>query len=174
MTNRDQCDEQRFISIVQTQEPALLAYITRLVDGDIARAEDITQETFVRAWRQIDRLTPEYGSVNGWLHRVAHNLTMDGYRRRQARPTEVALEHPDIAVRNDYSDNVLTSGAVDQMLNAMWPEHRAILVEVYLNDRTLAEAAVILGIPVGTAKSRLFYALRRLRNSTSESSVLAS
>jgi RNA polymerase sigma-70 factor (ECF subfamily) len=174
MTDTDPCDEQRFIRIVQTQGSSLLAYVTRLVDGDVARAEDITQETFVRAWRQIDRLTPEYGSVNGWLHRVAYNLAMDGYRRRLSRPTEVVLEHPDIAVRNDYSENVVTSMAVEQMLSSMWPEHRAVLVEVYLNDRSVAQAALILGIPVGTVKSRLFYALRRLRSSAEESSALAS
>jgi RNA polymerase sigma-70 factor, ECF subfamily len=163
-----QTDEQRFVEIVRTHRTALLTYTSRLVDGDDARAEDVVQETFVRAWRQIDRLTPEHGSVKGWLHRVAYNIAVDGHRRRRIRPAEVELEHRDVAAGDDRAEEIVMAMVVSDMLGSIWPEHRAVLIEVYLNDRTAAQAAAVLGVPVGTVKSRLHYALRALRSSVQE------
>jgi RNA polymerase sigma-70 factor (ECF subfamily) len=165
--------EQRFVSIVRTHRPALLAYVSRLVGGDTARAEDVVQETFVRAWHRIDKMTPEQGSVNGWLRRVAHNIAIDGHRMRQVRPPEVELENPDVASRDDHAENVLMEIMVEGLLGSIWPEHRAVLVEVYLHDRTAVQAAEVLGIPVGTVKSRLHYALRVLRGNLDERALLA-
>jgi RNA polymerase sigma-70 factor (ECF subfamily) len=170
----EQTDEQRLNEIVDTHRTALLAYASRLVGGDANRAEDVVQETFVRAWRRIDRLTPEYGSVNGWLRRVAYNIAVDGHRMRRVRPTEVELEHPDVATRDDQADEVVMAMVIDDLLGSIWPEHRAVLVEVYLHDRTAVQAAAVLGIPVGTVKSRLYYALRALRGNLEESGLRAS
>ena len=141
----------------------LLAYVSRLTAGDLHRAEDIVQETLFRAWRNVESLTPERGSVRGWLMRVAHNVTVDSYRARQSRPTELGSDQgPDPAVL-DRSDEVLTSVEVTRALARLSPDHRAVLVEVYFKDRTAVEAARVLGIPVGTVKSRTYYALRLLR-----------
>lgn len=167
-------DEQRLSQIVRTHRPALLAYITRLVDGDPARAEDVVQETFVRAWRRIDRLTPDQGSVNGWLRRVAFNVAVDGHRMRQVRPVEVEFDHLDVTWQGDHAEEVLSALMVQKMLDSIWPEHRAVLVEVYLNDRTAAQASEVLGIPLGTVKSRLHYALRALRGTVEEEVLCAS
>lgn len=66
--------------------PALQAYVTRLL-SDPHQAEDVIQETMLRAWRNADVLVPERGSVAGWLMRVAHNIAVDKIRARKARPT---------------------------------------------------------------------------------------
>jgi RNA polymerase sigma-70 factor (ECF subfamily) len=166
--------EQRLSQIVNTHRPALLAYTTRLVGGDTARAEDVVQETFVRAWSRIDRLTPDRGSVNGWLRKVAFNVAVDGHRMRRVRPAEVELDHPDLTAPGDHAEDVLRALMVEKMLDSIWPEHRAVLVEVYLNDRTTAQAAAVLGIPLGTVKSRLYYALRALRGTVEEEVLCAS
>jgi RNA polymerase sigma-70 factor (ECF subfamily) len=167
-------DERRFIDIVRTHRTALLAYTLRVVGGDAGRAEDVVQETFVRAWRQIDRLTPEHGSVNGWLRRVAYNIAVDGHRMRRARPDETELVHPDVAAQSDHTEETLMAVTMAGLLDSIWPEHREVLVEVYLNDRTAAQAAAVLGIPVGTVKSRLHYALRSIRDTFTESVLWAS
>ncbi|GLY17202.1 RNA polymerase sigma factor [Kineosporia sp. NBRC 101677] len=159
-------DEQRLADLIRTHRPALLAFATRLVGGDSALAEDIVQETFVRAWRRIDRMTPEQGSVNSWLHRVAYNIAIDGHRMRKVRPTEVELLYQDASLGQsvpDETDRVLAQLVVRDLLASIWPEHRAVVEQVYLKGHTAAEAAGVLGIPVGTVKSRLFYALRTLR-----------
>jgi RNA polymerase sigma-70 factor (ECF subfamily) len=157
--------DDRFDELVRLHRTTLLAYTTRLTGGDRGRAEDVVQETFLRAWHHLDRLTPERGSVNGWLRRVAHNLVVDGYRGRRARLTELELEpeHTEVQAQPDHAESVLVAATVQAALHRIWPEHRAALVEVYLRDRTCAQAATALGIPEGTVKSRVHYALRTLR-----------
>src|SRR5918994_2667434 len=68
---------------------ALLAYALRLCDGDRALAEDLVQETLVRAWRHLDRLDPTAGPGRPWLFTVAQHLAIDAHRARRARPPEV-------------------------------------------------------------------------------------
>ena len=77
--------------LIRVHGPGLLGYATRLLNGDRAAAEDVLQETWLRAWRHVDQLTEQKGSVRGWLTRVAHNIAMDQHRARRARPTEVEL-----------------------------------------------------------------------------------
>jgi RNA polymerase sigma-70 factor (ECF subfamily) len=160
-----QLDEERFNRIVRDNRAALLSYARRLTGGDHGRAEDVLQEAFLRAWHNLERLTPERGSVGGWLRRVVHNLVVDGHRTRQSRPTELELapEHDDLAAQPDHAESVLLATMMEEALQLVWPVQRDALVEVYLNDRTTAQAAAALGVPVGTVKSRVYYGLRTLR-----------
>ncbi|MCK9903740.1 sigma-70 family RNA polymerase sigma factor [Frankia sp. Cpl3] len=158
-------DEERFAELVREQRAALLSYVNRLTGGDRGWAEDVLQETFLRAWHNIHRLVPERGSVHGWLRRVAHNLVVDGYRTRQARPLEQELtsDESDTALLPDHADTVLARMVVSTMLGRVRNPHRSTLVQLYLRDQTTAEAAAALGVPVGTVKSRAHHALRTLR-----------
>ncbi len=156
-------DEVLLGELYQEYSGVLLNSINRIVD-DQHLAEDVLQETLIRAWRHTQRLTPEHGSVRGWLSRVAHNIAIDKIRLRQARPTEVretATESVGPVV--DYTDTILTSVVVRQAFQQLGPLHRRVIFEVIFQDRTAAQAADVLGIPVGTVKSRLHHALRRLR-----------
>ncbi len=153
--------------VMRAHGAALQAYATRLTGGDRHAAEDVVQETWVRAWRNIDRLTENHGSVRGWLMRVAHNIAVDQHRGRRARPTEVELPDQDLeyaAVQQAADDEVETRVVVGAFLDRLSPVHRDTLVEVYYADRTAAGAAKALGVPAGTVKSRLFNGLRALRS----------
>jgi RNA polymerase sigma-70 factor, ECF subfamily len=153
-------------SVVAAHGAALLAYATRLTGGDRHRAEDVVQETWLRAWRHVDRLTEDRGSVRSWLMRVAHNIAIDQHRGRKARPAEVELQElPEVAVAviPAPSEEVETRMVVDAVLDNLPAAHRHTLVEVYFADRTAASAASVLGVPVGTVKSRIHHALRALR-----------
>jgi RNA polymerase sigma-70 factor, ECF subfamily len=160
-----------FDALVAEHRPGLVRYATRLMSGDTAAAEDVAQETLLRAWRHLDRLTEDRGSVRGWLTRVAHNVAMDQHRARRSRPTEIAwsefdaesAESPDDTAR-EVEDRVL----VTELLASVSPIHRRTLAEVYLSDQTAVAAAERLGVPVGTVKSRVFHALRILRSQTVE------
>jgi RNA polymerase sigma-70 factor (ECF subfamily) len=162
--------EERFNRIVREHRSALLAYLNRLTGGDGGWAEDVLQETFLRAWHHLEKLVPERGSVHSWLRRVAHNLVVDGYRARQARPGEQELtpEHSETTALPDHTEAVLSSVVVSTMLGRMRQAHRSTLVEIYLRDRTAADAATALGVPVGTAKSRAHHAMHALRREASE------
>jgi RNA polymerase sigma-70 factor (ECF subfamily) len=141
---------------------ALLAYATRLT-GDRAAAEDVVQETLVRAWRKLDMVTEGRGSVRGWLFTVARNIVIDQARARSARPAEVAVSVDAPTRERDPADQVVDSVTVLTAMDGLSDEHRSVIEEVYFRGRPVAEAAAVLGIPPGTVKSRSYYALRALR-----------
>lgn len=145
---------------------SLLAYATRLT-GDRAAAEDVVQETLVRAWKHAENLDDDAkGSVRGWLLTVARNIITDRARARAARPPEVAEPEegvPTPAVERDHAQSVVDSMAVLGAMDGLSTEHREVLVEIYYRGRTVAEAARSLGVAPGTVKSRSYYALRALR-----------
>jgi RNA polymerase sigma-70 factor, ECF subfamily len=156
-------DPSRLVRSLYAQyRPTLLAYVTQLL-SDPYQAEDVVQETMVRAWRNADLLTPERGSISAWLKRVAHNVAVDKMRARRARPAEIQVAEAPIQVMVDHSANVVESIFVKRALERLTPAQRAVLQEVYFADRTAAQAAKVLGVPVGTVKSRVHHALRNLR-----------
>ncbi|RFS45637.1 sigma-70 family RNA polymerase sigma factor [Micromonospora craniellae] len=142
----------------------LIKYCSRLAGGDRHLAEDVVQETFIRAWQQVERLTEERGSVRGWLKQVAHNIAIDHHRAAKRRPREAGLDIASDPPLADDAPNVLDRIVVDSALRTLPAEHRTALVETFLRDRTAVQAARVLGIPAGTVKSRVFYGLRRLRD----------
>ena len=141
---------------------ALLAYATRLT-GDHAAGEDVVQETLLRAWRNPEILVNGRGSVRGWLLTVVRNIVIDRYRARAARPAEVAETPGRPPVQPDHANQVTTATVVLDALDRLSPDHRTVLQQIYLNDRSVADAAASLGIPPGTVKSRAHHALRALR-----------
>jgi RNA polymerase sigma-70 factor, ECF subfamily len=161
-------------SVMRDHGAALLTYATSLT-RDPHLAEDVVQETWLRAWRHVDRLE-DIGSVRSWLKRVAHNVAIDQHRRRRARPTEVELSEPaleSIPTVPGPSDEVETRIVVDGVLHHLSDQHRTALVEVYFADRTASSAADVLGVPVGTVKSRVHNALRTLRDAIPQPRVEA-
>ncbi|HEY3683378.1 MAG TPA: sigma-70 family RNA polymerase sigma factor [Streptosporangiaceae bacterium] len=153
----------RLEALIGAHRGAVFAQAIRLTSGDVGWAEDVVQETFLRAWRHWDRLTPEHGPVRGWLTRVAHNLVMDGYRTR-ARRGEVPLSGLDEPALPEPADQILTAHLVRQALRRLPYAHRRALEATFLSDRTTVQAAHRLNVPVGTVKSRVFYGLRTLRS----------
>lgn len=155
-------DEGLILSLYEEHRRTLLAYATRLT-GDHSAAEDVVQETLVRAWRHPDALVSEKGSVGGWLLTVTRNIATDRYRRRSVRPAEVAESAARPAVQGDHAESVVNSMTVLDALSRLSPEHRDVLIEIYLRGASVAEAAQTLGVPPGTIKSRSHYALAALR-----------
>jgi len=153
-----------FEDVVLAHRTALLAYVTKLTGGDAGRAEDVVQETFFRAWRRFDQLQCGQGTLFGWLARVAHNIVVDQSRARRCRPWEVDADAAPPTLEADRSEWVLTNRLVVDTVAQLAPAHRQALAATYLRDRTAREAAAALGIPVGTVKSRVHYALRQLRD----------
>ena len=150
---------------------ALWAYCVRLTGQDRARAEDIAQETLLRAWRHLSVLDNSRGHVRAWLFTVARNLVVDEWRTRRVRSELTVADVPDVADLGDRTDQLLLSWVVAEAVTKLSPEHRAVLVECYYRGATVAEAARHLGIPEGTVKSRTHYALRALRLALEEMGV---
>jgi RNA polymerase sigma-70 factor (ECF subfamily) len=155
-------DEALIRALYADHGKALLAYVARLT-GDRATAEDIVQETLVRAWRKSDVVTNGRGSVRGWLFTVARNIVIDQVRAKAARPQEVSDPVDVPTTERDPADQVVDSIVVLEAMNGLSEEHRTVIEEIYFRGRAVAEAATVLDIPPGTVKSRSYYALRALR-----------
>ncbi|MFJ3772091.1 sigma-70 family RNA polymerase sigma factor [Streptomyces sp. NPDC090075] len=156
-------DEVLIRSLYEEHGRALLAYAKRLTN-DHAAAEDVVQETLIRAWKNQESLVNGKGSVRGWLLTVARNIIMDRFRAKAARPTEVAESVGTTPVEKDHAEGVVDSMLVMEALDRLSPDHRDVLNEIYFQGRSVAEAAESLGIPPGTVKSRSHYALKQLRD----------
>ncbi len=142
---------------------ALWGYCMRLTGNDRARAEDVAQETLLRAWRHFPVLDDSRGSVRAWLFTVARNVVIDEWRTRRAHSELPMADVPDMADPGDHTDELLLSWVVAEALTKLSPEHRAVLLECYYRGVPVAQAALNLGVPEGTVKSRTHYALRALR-----------
>lgn len=141
----------------------LYAFCVRFT-GDPQRAEDVVQEVFLRAWRGLSATDLRTRPVRPWLMHVARNLLTDAHRAQQARPVLVADEralHEAPAV--DELDRAVEAWQVAAALSRLTPEHREVLVQAHWLGYSVRETAAHLGIPVGTVKSRAYYAVRALK-----------
>jgi RNA polymerase sigma factor (sigma-70 family) len=110
----------------------VLSYVTGLL-RDRYLAEDVVQETMIRAWQHCSEFSVDKGSVRGWLMRVAHNIAMDKVRMRRSRPAEIAGgSAPEALATEDHSDALLTALQVRHALARLSPGHRDVLEQVYL------------------------------------------
>ncbi|MDR7276930.1 sigma-70 family RNA polymerase sigma factor [Catenuloplanes atrovinosus] len=151
----------------EVHRPALLAFATRLAHGDVHRAEDVVQETLLRAWRHPEARDTDGHWSRPWLLTVARRIVIDQARAARARPVEY-LDDPALAHRHadpvDEIDRLLDRREVLAALSTLSARQRTILVELHLRGRTAVEVAAALGVPAGTVRSRGFYALRALRD----------
>jgi RNA polymerase sigma-70 factor, ECF subfamily len=164
-------DEEMVAELYREYHRPLLAFVLRLTGGDRLWAEDVVQETMIRAWRSADRLDDRTSSLMPWLATVSRRIVIDNRRQREVRPPEVGdgpLENLPMA---DEMDALLRKVVVTEALESLSPAHRQALTETVLRDRTVNQAAEYLGVPVGTVKSRVYYALRALRVALEERGV---
>jgi RNA polymerase sigma-70 factor (ECF subfamily) len=162
-------EERLLRALYATHARPLLAYVRRLVGGDRQRAEDIVQETLLRAWQHAAELEVE--QARPWLFTVARRLVIDSERSRRARPRQTPLVSVEDTSTTDELDAALDACLVADALAALSPAHREVIVEGFYRGRSTTEIAAALGVPDGTVRSRMFYALRALRLALAERGV---
>jgi RNA polymerase sigma-70 factor (ECF subfamily) len=134
----------------------------RLTLRDSELARDAVQDALVRAWRDLPGLRdPE--RFDAWLHRLTINACLDLARRRQRRSIEVELTPIAAPIVIDIATDVADRQLLDDAMRHLSAEGRAIVVLHYYLGMPISDVALALGIPMGTAKSRLSRALDRMR-----------
>jgi RNA polymerase sigma-70 factor, ECF subfamily len=129
--------------------------------GDDGAADEVVQETFLRAWKARLRFDPNLGSLRTWLFAIERRVVIDQARSRAIRRTDDLPA--DIANPEDEVERAMLGWQVEEAIRRLRPEHRQVLIETYYRGRVARDVALELGIPEGTVRSRLFYALRSLR-----------
>lgn len=146
--------------VLVTQSIDAMYRVARLVLRDYDRASDAVQEALVRCWRDLPQLRdPE--RFDAWLNRVLFRAVMEEARRR--RRDRIALTVVPIASEPDSSSALADRDELARVFGRLSIEHRTIVVLHHYLGMTADEAASTIGIPVGTAKSRLHYATEALR-----------
>lgn len=132
--------------------------------GDPGSAEDIVQETMLRAWRHPDRVSDRTVAPRAWLYTVARRLAIDRHRALRARPAEaVGLTVLAGQAAPDQIDAAITQWDLASALARLRPRDRDLLTARYLRDRGIDDIAADLNVPPGTVKSRLSAARDALR-----------
>jgi RNA polymerase sigma-70 factor (ECF subfamily) len=136
--------------------------------GDRGLADELVQDVFTRVWRHAGDYDPSRASFRTWLYAIARNVIVDFRRRASVRP-RLAAHEPPVAQDEDEKtlDAALEQAAlrwqVAAALERLSPEHREVVRLAHFDALTFREIAQLTGLPLGTVKSRAYYALRNLR-----------
>jgi RNA polymerase sigma-70 factor (ECF subfamily) len=147
--------------------------ISLKIIGDQALAEDILQETFWRVWQSAVSFQPQLGPFTSWLFRIARNLAIDAYRRRNVRPQVFmgangsdsildATPDPDMDVA-EQAQLILQSQRVRKALDSLSVVQRQVIEMAFFNGMTRQEIAEATGEALGTIHTRARLALQKLR-----------
>jgi RNA polymerase sigma-70 factor (ECF subfamily) len=150
---------------------SLLSYVVGLTH-DRAGAQDVVQETLLRAGRNAAVLERGGASRRGWLFTVARRIVIDQWRSASRRP-ELLTDHVPEQPVHDTAQQIVDRQLVRSALRTLSIEHRQVLFECYFRGASIAEAADHLGLPPGTVKSRTHYALHALRQAIDEMGGIA-
>jgi RNA polymerase sigma-70 factor (ECF subfamily) len=143
-------DHEAFGELVRLHQSAVRKFLLRLTGDDRARADDLAQETFWKAYRNIGGFQAR-GRLLSWLFRIAYQLFVTELRRRRGI-VEVTLPD-DLRVADDAGQRFADRRTFDQMMEMLRPEERAAIVLHYRHELTHPEIADVLELPLGTVKS---------------------
>jgi RNA polymerase sigma-70 factor (ECF subfamily) len=164
-------DDAALVALYRTHAGALYGFgLSRL--GDRGLAEDFVQEVFTRVWRKADGFDPRRGNFRTWMFAIARNTAIDIERRRAVRPqTAPGAEVDQLVSPEEPIEQALLRWQIRSALSRLSPEHREVIRLTKFEALTLEEVSTRVGVPLGTVKSRLSYALRNLRLALEEAGV---
>jgi len=161
--------ERRMQALYTDTVAPLFRYLLLMTSGRWQLAEDLLQETYLRVWRKLDQLPAEPGRASAWLFTVARHVAIDAARARQVRPVEDDPQNlAAVATPDNVAERVADVQTVRIAMSRLSRQHREILFEVFFQDAAAADVALRLGVPIGTVRSRTFYALRSLSSLINE------
>ena len=164
LIERAQRGDHDAFAVLAGEAIARLDAAARLILRDDELARDAVQDAMVRSWRDLPTLR-DVERFDSWLHRLLVNACLDLVRRRKRRAIEVELTPMHFPSTADFSGGIAERDFLDRALRALAPDWRAVVVLHYFLGMPLPDVASSLGIPLGTAKSRLHRSIGVLRAS---------
>ncbi len=165
-------DDRLLTALYETYVVVVRRFVRTYV-ADPEHAEDAVQETFLRAWRHIDRIDVAEGNPRSFLFTTARNVLIDQWRAQSRR---AELVHDDTTVNAAPTEDDVTKSLerilINESLRTLSTEHRDVIKALYFDDLSVTEAAARLDVAVGTIKSRSYYAVRALRVAFDEMGLL--
>jgi RNA polymerase sigma-70 factor, ECF subfamily len=157
-------DRHAFGELVRRHQSAVRAHLRKLTYGNGALADDLSQETFIQAYRNLKSFRGE-AKFSTWLYRIAYNIFISDARRiRELALTEEHAAADEPAEARDQPDLRMD---LERAMRCLTEAERAAIVQCYHNDLTHEEAAYVLGIPLGTVKTNILKAKEKMRSQLS-------
>lgn len=159
-------DEQALAELYTCLAPQVYALVLRMLESR-EEAEEVLQDTFLRLHRKIDTYDLELGSPRAFAYTIARNEALSRLRARTARPVpalEQDVHDPATVLAGSEAPDPLTHMEVNHALATLDPKDRKLLQLVFFQGYSHTEVAKLVGLPLGTAKSRLRRALLQLRD----------
>ena len=154
-------DREAYADLIRIRGDRLYALAQRIL-RDVDRADDALQEALVIAWRDLPGLR-DPGRFDAWLHRLVVRACLAEATRERRRIANLRVLPIDVPNAGDDFSSVADRDQLEQGFRRLTPQQRALLVLRHFEGREPAEIAGILGIPVGTVRSRLHHAHRAMR-----------
>jgi len=165
MTTTMTAGSERIDALHAAHSASLLRFLIGLTHGERQTAEDLVQETMLRAWRHVDKLPDDPAGERRWLFTVARHLLIDVIRSRQSRPAETPVFDMDWASSaEDTTDVAIATQSILAAFGGLSDAHRDVLSDLHFRGEAPSDVARKLQVPIGTVKSRAHYALRALRH----------
>src|SRR5207302_4670868 len=165
-------DRYAFAELVKRHQSSVRACLRKLTSGNAALSDDLAQETFIQAWRNLKSFRQE-ARFSTWLYRIATNCWLMHARKRREellgdRDAEQSDENAESASHGlestgDHAGASVMKLDLERAMNVLTAPERAAIVQCYHNDLTHEEAAYVLGCPVGTVKTHVFRAKQKLK-----------
>jgi len=162
-----QDDRHAFGELVRRHQSTVRATLRRLTGGNHALADDLSQETFLLAYRNLRSFRQE-AKFSTWLYRIAYNVFLADARKMKEVSLPEETEVDDLAPIEASDSMPVASGAalkldLERAMAALSDAERAAIVQCYHNDLSHEEAAYVLGCPVGTVKTHILRAKQKLK-----------
>jgi RNA polymerase sigma factor (sigma-70 family) len=166
-TTRDRliAGEEAALTEIYDQFASFVYGLALGVIGDTRAAEDVVQDVFVGIWERPDAFDPDRGSLRTWLGTLSHRRAVDHVRREEARRRRAVKEASRSQTTPDVEEMAMalvTAERVRAALDTLPDDQRRAIQLAYFGGKTYRQVAEVLGIPEGTAKSRLRLGLRRI------------
>jgi RNA polymerase sigma factor (sigma-70 family) len=178
-TTRDRliAGEETALNEIYDQFASFVYGLALRVIGDARAAEDVAQDVFVSVWERPDAFDPDRGSLRTWLGTLAHRRAVDHVRREEARrrrSVKEASRSPTAPDVEEMAMALVTAERVRAALATLPDDQRRAIQLAYFGGKTYRQVAEVLGIPEGTAKSRLRLGLRRIADALDEENTAVS